>query len=46
MTEFSLTTFSEKGTLPQVEHALEAIAKGETAIGFMMKESKQRMELC
>ncbi len=42
MSDFSLTTFSSKGTLwgyalgklPQIENALAAVAKGETSLGI------------
>jgi len=32
--EFSLTTFSSKGKLLQIEYALNAVQKGETALGI------------
>lgn len=45
MSDFSLTTFSSKGTdsaynsgkLPQIENALAAVAKGETSLGIKAK---------
>ncbi len=35
--EFSLTTFSSKGKLLQIEYALNAVSKGETALGIKGK---------
>ncbi len=35
--EFSLTTFNSKGKLKQIENALKAVSKGETAIGIRYK---------
>ena len=32
--DFSLTTFSSKGKLDQIEYALEAVNKAETALGI------------
>jgi 20S proteasome subunit alpha 2 len=37
MSDFSLTTFSKKGTLKQIENAMTAVAQGETAIGIKCK---------
>ena len=37
MTDFALTTFSSKGKLLQIEYALNAVAKGDTAIGIKAK---------
>ena len=37
MSDFSLTTFASKGKLPQIENALAAVAKGETALGIKAK---------
>lgn len=37
MADFSLTTFSSKGTLKQIENALKAVENGETAIGIKCK---------
>jgi len=37
MGDFSLTTFSSKGKLLQIEYALEAVKNGETAIGIKVK---------
>lgn len=37
MAEFSLTTFSSKGKLKQIENAMKAVANGETAIGIKCK---------
>ena len=34
--KFSLTIFSEKGRLPQIENAFEAVAKGETSVGTII----------
>ena len=34
MGDFSLTTFSSKGKLLQIEYALNAVAKGDTALGI------------
>lgn len=34
MGDFSLTTFSSKGRLLQIEYALNAVSKGDTAIGI------------
>jgi len=34
MGDFSLTTFSSKGKLLQIEYALNAVSKGETALGI------------
>lgn len=34
MGDFSLTTFSSKGKLLQIEYALNAVGKGDTAIGI------------
>ena len=39
MEEFSLTTFSSTGTLPQIENALAAVNKGETTIGILITEA-------
>ena len=38
MADFSLTTFSSKGTLKQIEHAMKAVDKGETAVGIKCKD--------
>jgi len=38
MGDFSLTTFSSKGKLLQIEYALEAVKNGETAIGIKVKQ--------
>lgn len=37
MSDFSLTTFSKKGTLKQIENAMTAVSQGETAIGIKCK---------
>ena len=37
MGDFSLTTFSSKGQLLQIEYALNAVSKGETALGIKAK---------
>lgn len=37
MGDFSLTTFSSKGKLLQIEYALSAVSKGETALGIKAK---------
>jgi 20S proteasome subunit alpha 2 len=37
MGDFSLTTFSSKGKLLQIEYALNAVSKGETALGIKAK---------
>ena len=37
MAEFSLTTFSSKGKLEQIENAMKAVGNGETAIGIKCK---------
>ena len=37
MGDFSLTTFSSKGRLLQIEYALNAVNKGETSIGIKTK---------
>jgi len=37
MGDFSLTTFSSKGKLLQIEYALEAVKNGDTAIGIKVK---------
>lgn len=34
---FSLTTFNSKGRLEQIEHAMKAVANGETSIGIRCK---------
>ncbi len=35
--DYSLTTFSSKGTLKQLENALQAVNNGQTAIGIRYK---------
>lgn len=37
MSDFSLTTFGQKGELAQVTYALNAVAKGETTVGVRAK---------
>lgn len=37
MSDFALTTFSSKGKLLQIEYALNAVSKGDTAIGIKAK---------
>lgn len=37
MADFSLTTFSSKGKLLQIDYALNAVSKGETALGIKAK---------
>jgi len=37
MAEFSLTTFSSKGKLKQIENAMKAVENGESAIGIKCK---------
>lgn len=37
MGDYGLTTFSSKGKLLQIEYALNAVSKGETAIGIKAK---------
>jgi len=37
MTDFSLTTFDERGELKPVKNAMQAVANGETAIGIKCK---------
>jgi 20S proteasome alpha/beta subunit len=32
-TDYSLTTFDKQGNLAQIKHAMNAVAKGETALG-------------
>ena len=36
-TDFSLTTFTEKGILPQVQYALKAVENGENSLGIKAK---------
>ena len=35
--QFSLTTFNSKGKLKQIENALKAVSKGDTAVGIKYK---------
>ena len=45
MGDFSLTTFSSKGKLLQIEYALNAVNKGETAIGNNNNNHNNKKEI-